>query len=147
MTTVGMAAMTQAAIDHRKTASNALNRANRLHEQLAAAQNALKTLSLAYADLKADNDGLREIVKAAEYQYGARPCMEGDCDHAHEADDNAPEGAACPLIETRHVTAAEILAVDLLLMSSDGDPLDDAEEIPVGEIRRVMGEARTAVNV
>lgn len=147
MTTIDIGDVTQAAIDHRKTASNALNRAMRLHEQLAAAQNALRSLGQAYADLKTDNDELGAIVKAAEYQCGARPCMEGDCDHAYEADDNAPDNAPCPLIVTRHATAAEILAVELLLMSSDGDPLDDAEEIPVGEIRRVMGEARTAVNV
>ena len=34
---------------------------------------------------------------------------------------------------------------DALLMSTDGDPLDDAEEIRVGEIRRVLGEAREGV--
>lgn len=86
----------------------------------------------------------RAIVEAAKYEYGARYCMEGDCDHAAEADDNAPDGAPCPLIETRYATAAQILAVDLLLTSNDGEPLDDAEEIPVGEIRRALGEARTA---
>lgn len=147
MTTIDITAVTQAAIDHRKTASDALNRAAHMYEQLAAAQNALRSLSQAYADLKTDNDELAAIVQAAEYEYGARPCMEGDCDHAYEADDNAPDNAPCPLIVTRHATAAEILAVELLLISTDGDPLDDGEEIPVGEVRRVMGEARTPVNV
>ncbi|MEV5211391.1 hypothetical protein AB0K35_28345 [Micromonospora sp. NPDC053740] len=87
-------------------------------------------------------DELTAIADAARYEYGARPCMEGDCDHAYEADDNAPDDSACPLIETRHATAAELLAVELLLTSTDGDLLDDAEEIPVGEIRRALGEAR-----
>ncbi|MCG5464174.1 hypothetical protein MED01_002339 [Micromonospora sp. MED01] len=147
MTTVGLAAMTQAAIDHRKTASNALNRANRLHEQLAAARNALKTLGLVLADLKADNDDLRKIVKAAEYQYGDLFCINGECDHAAELDDDAPEDAPCPLVEIRYATGAEITAITPLLMSADGDQLDDGDEIPVGEIRRVLGEARATVNV
>ena len=53
-----MEAMTEAAVDHRATAGNALSRAARLHEQLAAAKNALRSLGLAYADLKTDNDDL-----------------------------------------------------------------------------------------
>lgn len=51
-------ALLDAALDHRKTASDALSRATRLYEQLAAAQNALRSLGQAYADLKTDNDEL-----------------------------------------------------------------------------------------
>jgi len=58
VTTIGIEAMTEAALDHRKTAGDALTRAARMYEQLAAAQNALRSLGQAYADLKTDNDDL-----------------------------------------------------------------------------------------
>ncbi|TBL44278.1 hypothetical protein EYA84_02215 [Verrucosispora sp. SN26_14.1] len=83
------------------------------------------------------------IAEAARYVVGDRRCVEGDCDHAGEVDDNAADDAPCPLVETRYATAAELLAVISLLMSTDGDELGDDEEIPVGEIRRVLAEAVT----
>ncbi|MFJ1539347.1 hypothetical protein ACIODS_12460 [Micromonospora chalcea] len=89
----------------------------------------------------AERHRLQQIVNAAAYEVGDMLCLDGECDH--EIDDDA---APCPFAETRHATAAELLAVESLLVSSDGDDLDDAEEIPVGEIRRVLGEARAEVS-
>ncbi|MCG5460813.1 hypothetical protein MED01_004239 [Micromonospora sp. MED01] len=72
-----LAAMTEAATDHRKTASNALNRGNRLHEQLAAAQNALRSLGQAHADLKTDNDELvAENARVRQQRDELKPVVE-----------------------------------------------------------------------
>ncbi|MEU6206390.1 hypothetical protein ABZ814_22730 [Micromonospora musae] len=91
------------------------------------------------AALKAELERMRAVVEAAKYEYGDMWCLDGECDHEISSDD-----APCPMVETRYATADEILAVKALLMSTDGDALDDDDEIPVGEIRRVLGEAREA---
>ncbi|MBQ1064510.1 hypothetical protein [Micromonospora sp. C41] len=110
--------------------------ANRLHR----AEQEIASHNKAVTHWAGQVHQLQQIANAAAYEVADGLCLDGECDHEIE-DENAP----CPFVETRHATAAELLAVKALLMSSDGDPLDDGDEIPVGEIRRVLGEARAEV--
>ena len=87
--------------------------------------------------LRGYNTWSRAVAEAAEYKYGDMLCLEGECEHI---DEDVP----CQMVETRYATAAELLAVQSLLMSTDMVPLGDDEEIPVGEIRRVLAEALEA---
>ncbi len=54
---------------------------------------------------------LRAIGDAAEYRYGTGSCHLGECDHVEE---DAPEDAPCPLVETRYATAEDVVERDIL---------------------------------
>lgn len=66
------------------------------------------------AELTTEVDRYRPIVEAARYSYGAGPCMDGECDHASEDDDNATEATPCPLVETGYATADDAIERDEL---------------------------------
>ncbi|MEU7980498.1 hypothetical protein AB0B63_18440 [Micromonospora sp. NPDC049081] len=67
------------------------------------------------AHARTDVPALLAIAKAARYEEGAGPCMDGECEHAAEDDENAPEDATCPLIVTRYATADDAIERDNLL--------------------------------
>lgn len=52
-----------------------------------------------------------------------------------------PDGWNAAADEQRDDARAQLRAVQSLLEDTDGIPLTDEEEIPVGEIRRMIGEA------
>ncbi|MFI6228594.1 hypothetical protein ACIBCR_14935 [Micromonospora echinospora] len=63
---------------------------------------------------RTDLPALLDIAEAARYVVGAQPCVEGECEHAQEADENAPDDTPCPLLETRYATAGDAIERDEL---------------------------------